>query len=166
MLQVKTRAHSQPGRVGTRNTRTDSALQTWAGTPELHLLGCPRTARDAAGQDWWAPGSTDLLKSKDGVRTEAQTGGAKASLQAPSCTTPASQTPWVPCFCENQELWHSIRKMSLKLLIKGNFLSHPFSLATLKHSSNDPATSRQNVSLLTKNLYISTAYCSNHKKLH
>lgn len=56
--------------------------------------------------------------------------------------------------------------MSLKLLIKGNFLSHPFSLATFKHSSNDPAISRQNVSLLMKNLYISTVYCYKCKKFY
>lgn len=113
---------------------------------------CPRKHQPGQRQGWG--------------KYRVTNGVAKASLQAPSCSTPASQTPWVPCSCENQEQWHSIRKMSLKLLIKGNFLSHPFSLATLKHSSHDPVTSRQNVSLLTKNLYISTVYCSNHKKLY
>jgi len=55
MRQVKTRVHSRAGRAGTRNTRTDSALQTWAETPEgLHQLGSP----DNKGRCWTGlPGS-------------------------------------------------------------------------------------------------------------
>lgn len=54
MRRVKTRVHSRPGRAGTRNTRTDSALQTWAETPAgLHLL-------DSKGRCWQGlPGSSE-----------------------------------------------------------------------------------------------------------
>lgn len=163
MLQVK--VHSRPGQAGTWNTRTDMPCKhglkhqnciCWAALRQQGTLPARTAGRrkhQPAQEQGWG-------------KYWAHTGVAKGSLQAPSCSTPASQTPWLPCFCENQEQWHSIRKMSLQLLIKGNFLSHPFSLATLKYSSNDPVTSRQHVSLLTKNLCISTVYCSNHKKLY
>lgn len=67
---------SFPARLsGDTKHRNRQCSANMAGTPgELHQLGCPQTARDAAGQDCCAPGSTDLLKSKIRVSTEAQTG--------------------------------------------------------------------------------------------